>query len=85
MHDRRHTHRRCIGVGVAAALGLTAVVAAPGVQASADAGFTATAPGGSGTYGDITTVTTTCTTGMVIVLLSPFATVPCGGDQAGRP
>jgi uncharacterized membrane protein len=84
MHDSRCAHRRCIGVGIAAAVGLSAAVAAPEVQASADSVFTATAQGGTAPAGDITTVTTTCTSGVVIVLLAPFATVPCGGDSAGR-
>jgi uncharacterized membrane protein len=84
MHDSRYAHRRRIGVGMAAVVGLSAAVAAPEVQASADSVFTATAQGGTSPSGDITTVTTTCTSGMVIVLLAPFATVPCGGDQAGR-
>jgi hypothetical protein len=81
----RYAHRRRAGVAMAAALGLGAVVAAPSLQASADGGFADAALSGSPPSGDITTVTTTCTTAVVIVLLSPFATVPCAGNQAGRP
>ena len=85
MDGSRCVQRRRIGVGMATVSCLAAAVAASGVQASADGPFLATADGGSASLGDVTTVTTTCTNGMVIVLLSPFATVPCGDDRAGRP
>lgn len=82
----RRGYRRRLGVATAVASALAVVVPAIPVQAG---GFgvpsLATGDVGPPPGSDITTVTTTCTTALVIVLLSPFATVPCSGDQAGRP
>jgi len=75
----KHSVRRSLRAA-AAALSMGVAVAGPHSPAGAagapgDAGAYATPPPGS----DITTITTTCTNGLVIVLLSPFSTVPCAG------
>ena len=84
MHSMLSLHRRMV-VAAAAAGALSVGVPLAGSTVSASA---AVFPGGpaqsqSAPSRDTTTVTTTCTYGLVIVLASPFMNIPC--DQPISP
>jgi anaerobic selenocysteine-containing dehydrogenase len=63
------------GIGVALA-GTTIPAQAAVTTAGGGQGPTASSP-------DTTTVTTTCTTGVMIVLVAPFASIPCAQPVTG--
>jgi hypothetical protein len=79
--DERLSCRRSLGIAVAVVVLLGGAITAPCVQAEASGAPWDAAGSGPAPPGDITTVTNTCTNGMVIVLLSPFAVVPCAGGR----
>jgi hypothetical protein len=71
--------RRCLGAVAVAASSLGVAIAGPCIPASAADVPGVIGPATTPPSGEVTTITNTCTTGLVIVLLSPFSTVPCAG------
>jgi hypothetical protein len=82
MHPMLSFDRRRAAVAAASVLSAGVALAGPSIPARAAAGAVAppsTSDGQSPTEPshDTTTVTTTCTTGLIIVLASPFSNIPC--------